>query len=800
MDKPSATNSRSSPAPSRPQPKNSHVLSVVYLGVLTSVLLAFTFPALHTGTLSNFSDQYSQFPWSEYKPPGWYYSLSIDRTPIYLFNPSDLLARKLISQGKSFAWNPYIGLGAPWLGAMQPAQYFPGKVIPFFLPDYWRGTDIMHVLLLLFAGGGTFMLLQSLGIGRNGALFSALSYMLCERLFVLINMPAFHVETLLPLMLYLIKKMSAERSVLYGTLAGVIGGVQFLGGMPESSFTFAIVASTFFLLTVYTQRLNLGAAVGLGLLTCFLTLAIAGFQLGEFARYLPLASHIHIGHYGEVVLDTTWILPLLLPNPFGSLAHQGHFSLFCGTSSVILAISALFAKWDRPRRAFLLYFAGVFFIFSGYDFGLPLLRNIGQLPLFDRASIAWNAYVIPFSVAVMAGFGFNALIRKDAPKRIGVSLFVYFLGVVAIAFQVDESVRPSVVMSSLILVAVVPVLIWSAWLFSRRYRIRSGSVLLFALVSLEAYFCASELGFVHFLSEIRSEPPSVKWLADHVGHERIFGLRGAFPADTLLPYRIRDIRHMDAMYPDLYLDYVSIVWPSARNDVYSSLAESWTTFDHPLMDWASVRYVVVPLSDVAKISTRPEKFTIAYEDNEVAVYINRGALARARIVHLAKQLSTDSTAQMLVAIAKGVEGAVYLERAQSVPDPSPCQSSADDVAYELDDPDQVQLKLSTQCPGYLVLSDLYYPGWQASIDGKPSEIYRANTAFRAVRIEAGQHTVRFSYQPLTTSIGFPLSAVAGACVIAYIICSYFFANVAARLFGETPTRASRFFCRASPPA
>ena len=219
LDKPVATNSTSSAAPLRSRPKNSRARSIIYLGILTFVLLAFTFPALRGATLSNFSGQYSQFPWSEYKPPGWYSSSSIDPTPIYLFNPSDLLARKLISQGRSFAWNPYIGLGAPWLGAMQPAQYFPGKLIPYLSSDYWHGTDIMKVILLLLAGGGTFMLLRALGIGREGALFSALSYMLCERLFVLINMPAFHIETLLPLMLYSIKKMTAERSVLYGILA-----------------------------------------------------------------------------------------------------------------------------------------------------------------------------------------------------------------------------------------------------------------------------------------------------------------------------------------------------------------------------------------------------------------------------------------------------------------------------------------------------------------------------------------------------------------------------------------------------
>ena len=111
------------------------------------------------------------------------------------------------------------------------------------------------------------------------------------------------------------------------------------------------------------------------------------------------------------------------------------------------------------------------------------------------------------------------------------------------------------------------------------------------------------------------------------------------------------------------------------------------------MDLAAVRYVVVPRSDLAKISIRLEKYTVAYGDKDVVVYLNRNALARARIVHVAKQASSDSTSQMLGATENGGKGAVYLESAQSVPNLSPCQSSADEVAYELDDPDEVQLKL-----------------------------------------------------------------------------------------------------------
>ena len=190
----------------------------------------------------------------------------------------------------------------------------------------------------------------------------------------------------------------------------------------------------------------------------------------------------------------------------------------------------------------------------------------------------------------MAGFGVNTLIRKDAPKRIGVSLCVYVFAVaVCIAGRCKRPSHGCGICSSFDS-CVVPTLLWCTWLISRRYKIQWGSALLFALVSFEAYLCASQLEIIPFWSAIRSEPPSIKCLADHVGHERIFGLRGVLPADTLLPYRIRDIRHLDALYPDRYLDYVSAIWPSARSEVYTSLAgSSWTTFDHPFMDLAAVR-------------------------------------------------------------------------------------------------------------------------------------------------------------------------------------------------------------------
>ena len=107
---------------------NSHIRSIAYLSILALVLLAFVFPVLSTGTLSIFSSQYFVFPWSEYKPPGCYPSSTIDPSPIYLFNPSDMLAKKLFSEWISFAWE-----SLRWNSAHRgsercnPRNIFPGR-------------------------------------------------------------------------------------------------------------------------------------------------------------------------------------------------------------------------------------------------------------------------------------------------------------------------------------------------------------------------------------------------------------------------------------------------------------------------------------------------------------------------------------------------------------------------------------------------------------------------------------------------------------------------------------------------
>ena len=65
----------------------------------------------------------------------------------------------------------------------------------------------------------------------------------------------------------------------------------------------------------------------------------------------------------------------------------------------------------------------------------------------------------------------------------------------------------------------------------------------------------------------------------------------------------------------------------------------------------------------------------------------------------------------------------------------------------------VRLSVNTDRPKILVLSETYYPGWKAYVDGQEKKILKANFAFRAVPLSAGQHEVEFIYDPWTFKIG-----------------------------------------------
>lgn len=73
--------------------------------------------------------------------------------------------------------------------------------------------------------------------------------------------------------------------------------------------------------------------------------------------------------------------------------------------------------------------------------------------------------------------------------------------------------------------------------------------------------------------------------------------------------------------------------------------------------------------------------------------------------------------------------------------------------------EETLLRVTTPRPGLLVRSENPYPGWRATVDGRPAEIVSANAVLQAIPVPAGSHEVRFSYRPITLPVGALLSLV-----------------------------------------
>jgi hypothetical protein len=147
---------------------------------------------------------------------------------------------------------------------------------------------------------------------------------------------------------------------------------------------------------------------------------------------------------------------------------------------------------------------------------------------------------------------------------------------------------------------------------------------------------------------------------------------------------------------------------------------------------------------------------------DVKIYENLDVLPRAFVVHQAEVSADDeqTIARLRDPAFDPAQTAVLAggqPLAGSGTSPSATTTPAQITRYT---PEEVVVEAGGDAPGYLLLTDTFYPGWRVSVDGQPAEILRADEMFRAVRLEPGRHQVEFRYRPDSVIWGAWVSAAA----------------------------------------
>ena len=155
--------------------------------------------------------------------------------------------------------------------------------------------------------------------------------------------------------------------------------------------------------------------------------------------------------------------------------------------------------------------------------------------------------------------------------------------------------------------------------------------------------------------------------------------------------------------------------------------------------------------------------TPVYSGDEVRIYANPYVLPRARIVYRARFLSDgDDLLGELMSPTFNPSSEVLLSAGDAPHHPDSQYGIRDKpstVHLLRDSSNQVTISAALPQPGYLVLGQTFYPGWQVRVDGLPSQVLRANHAFCAVHLEAGEHRVEFAYRPISFYAGLGVSGL-----------------------------------------
>lgn len=698
------------------------------------------------------------------------------------YYPLQLFAARELAEGRLPAWDPYINAGQPGLADIQTGFFYPLNLMPnLVLALAGSLYDIGHltaqvILHYVLASLFTYLFVRHLA-RRNGARIpaarfagavSALTFTYSGYLtsFPVQQLTILETAVWLPLILLFLDRAFCHRRPLPQIiLAGLALACALLAGHPQTAMyvVYAVLAYGIFLIwparsdapaeqnVKHTTGPRIGRRLLFVAMLLVLGLSLAAIQIGPTLRFIARSTRSDLS-YGAVA----WGLPLA---ELTHLLYPGYFGgspQYVGILAPVLAVAAFFVRRARRVVIFWIVVAAVGLLLSLggntflYSVTYLVLPGFGAVRNQERI-----VYLFAFAVSILAGYGALTLVQPLArSERKGfcrfsrglVWLWLIFLALTVVYYfgylqslqqNVEINLFEGLLRHHIFLLFILG---GSALLFFLR---RTGRVQRKWLAALALGLIWLNLFTINWrfnLSDpleagLYPETGLVAFLKEQPGTFRISSA-GLLPggASASIVYAFEDITGNTPLRLDAFQQYEDRV-------------SSWRRWQ-----LLNVHYV---LSRKDLAGPGMER---VYGEGGVRIYQIQDPLPRAWVVGTTLIADDERTLNILNAEDFDPRTTAVLppESRNLMLEGQVEPGAAVQIVSAV--PGRLTLKASSTGDSLLVVSQPFYPGWKAAVDGEAVEIVRANFLLQGIPIQPGDHLVELFYElsPVPTAISLGL--------------------------------------------
>ena len=727
------------------------------------------------------------FPWRDYIwndfTTGVPFKNGLLSDVVSIIYPWRIYGMELIKKGILPLWIPQALSGAPLLANFQSGLLYPLNSLFFFLSNV-NAWSIYIMLQPFLASIFCFAYLKNLKLSSTASMIGATVFAFSGYSIVWLEYGIVgHAGLWLPLIMLSIDKSIERRSIFWFAAGSFSIAFSLLAGYPQIAF-FVLLAS--FLYAFY-KVFFVNKYKNLWLISYLFTPFLFGILLSS----IQLLPGIEVWNSSirqtdpTVVSFNNGIIPLrnlitfLAPDFYGNSstlnywgwANYNESAGYVGIFGLILALTALVTK-RKMKNETILYFKFLLVISLLFAFNTPIaqLPHVLNLPGLGKAVSGRFLYLVDFSLAVLAGFGFEYFQKKLNKKEFFIifsTILVVFIFIYLFVFRAGNIwtdanwiVNLEIAKRNLILPTLLLILSFAILFINFALKVNFKIILLISVFTL-VIFDLFRFGFKYtpFASKNFLYPQTdiTNFVKEQKGLYRFVGL---IPQSMFIPYGISSPEGYEPLMIKRYSEFANQI----NNEKFSEISAGsrWITvekYQSSLLNLLGVKYFLTYFED-SKSEFDPqylkypnEQYELIFQHGKSQVYENKKVLPRAFVVHDFQVLNDDEILNNLMDPEFDPKSILLFEKKPEIlPEKKIEEESAvvDESTYFNN---QVSIKTKTASLGYLFLSDSFYPGWKAYVDNRQEKIYRVNYAFRAVPVPKGEHEVRFVYDPILFKIG-----------------------------------------------